>query len=183
MGGITEIQAGNSKKILMVIAERGFRDEELFAPQKEFVKNGFKVVVASTSVGEAIGKLGAKVRPDTELSKVNFLDYDAIVVVGGPGSSEYLWNNRILYRGLADMLAKGRIVSAICASPVVLAKAGIIKDKKATVFPGDEEITELKKAGAVYIDRDVVVDGRIITGNGPDAAPEFAQEIIKLLKN
>jgi protease I len=182
MGGITEIEARNSKKILMVIAEQRFRDEELIVPQKEFVRAGFKVAVASTSAGEAIGKLGAKVRPDTELSKVNFFNYDAIVVVGGPGSSEYLWNNKILHKGLADMLVQGKIVSAICASPVVLAKAGIIKGKKVTVFPGTEEIKELKKTGAIYINQNVVVDGKIVTGNGPDAALEFTKAILKLLK-
>jgi len=183
MAGIAgESSAKDGKKILMVIAEKGFRDEELLVPQKEFTKNGFKVIVASTSLGEATGKLGARVKPDTEVSKVNFLDYDAIVVVGGPGSSEYLWNNKILHKGIGDMQAKGKVISAICISPVVLAKAGVLKGKKATVFPDTEAIDELKKAGAIYISQSVVVDGKTVTGNGPDAALKFAQEIMKLLK-
>jgi len=174
--------AEGGKKILMVIAEKNFRDEELLVPQKEFIKNGFKVIVCSTSSGEAIGKLGAKVKPDIEISKVNFLDYDAIVVIGGPGSRQYLWNNKILLKGLSDAFAAGKVVSAICISPVVLARAGILKGKKATVFPDPEAENELKKAGAIYIQKPVVVDGKIITGNGPDAASEFAREIMKLVK-
>lgn len=171
-----------SKKILMVIAEKGFRDEELLIPQKEFIKNGFKVIVASTSSGEAIGKFGAKVKPDAEVSKVNFLDYDAIVVVGGPGSKDYLWNNKVLLKGLADAFVKEKVISAICISPVVLAKAGVLNGKKATIFPDSWGINELKKAGAIYVSQSVVVDGKIVTGDGPDAATKFAQEIMKLLK-
>lgn len=172
----------SGKKILMVIAQQGFRDEELLVPQREFTKNGFLVTVASTGPGEAVGKLGAKVKPDTEVSKVNFLDYDAIVVVGGPGSYEYLWDNKILHRGLADAQVKGKVVSAICISPVVLARAGVLKGIKATVFPDPDGIKELKKAGATYVARPVVVDGKIVTGDGPGAAEKFAQEIMKLLK-
>ena len=182
MAVIGEGEAKDGKKILMVIAQDGFRDEELIVPQKEFVKNRFKVTVASTSSGEAIGKLGARVKPDAEISKVKFLDYDAIVVVGGPGSRDYLWNNKILHKGLADAFAKGKVISAICISPVVLAKAGVLKGHKSTVFPDPESERELKKAGAIYIQKSVVVDGKIVTGNGPDAASKFAQEIMKLLK-
>ena len=174
--------AKDGKKILMVIAQEGFRDEELLVPQKEFTKNGFKVIIASTSSEEAIGKLGARVKPDIEISKVNFLDYDAIAVVGGPGSREYLWNNKILLKGLVDAFAKGKVVSAICISPVVLAKAGVLKGRKATVFPDAEAERELKKAGAIYTAKPVVVDGKIVTGDGPGAASKFAQEIMKLLK-
>ncbi|OIO00347.1 hypothetical protein COY52_03200 [Candidatus Desantisbacteria bacterium CG_4_10_14_0_8_um_filter_48_22] len=170
------------KKILMVIAEKGFRDEELLVPQKEFVKNGLNVIVASTSAGEAVGKISARVKPDAELSRVNFSDYDAIVVVGGPGSSEYLWDNKVLRKGLVEMQAKGKVVTAICISTVVLARAGVLKGKKATVFPDPEGISELKKAGAIYVNQHVITDGKIVTGDGPDAALEFARAVIKLLK-
>ena len=183
MAGIVgETSAAGGKKILMVIAEKGFRDEELLVPQKEFVKNGLNVIVASTSAGEAVGKISARVKPDAELSRVNFSDYDAIVVVGGPGSSEYLWDNKVLHKGLAEMQAKGKFVTAICISPVVLARAGVLKGKKATVFPDPEGISELKKAGAIYVNQQVVTDGKIVTGDGPDAALEFARAVIKLLR-
>ena len=85
-------------------------------------------------------------------------------------------------KGLSDAFRAEKIVSAICISPVVLARAGILKGKKATVFPDSEGIRELKKAGAIYIQKSVVVDGKVVTGDGPDAASRSAQEIIKLLK-
>jgi len=163
---------------LMVIAQERFRDEELAIPRGVFLNEGFSVVIGSESLEEAVGKLGAKVRPDVEISKVNFLDFDAVVVVGGPGSKVYLWNNNILHKGLSEVYSDGRVVGAICISPVVLAKAGILKGKGATVYPDGEAIAELKKSGANYQDKDVVVDGSVVTGRDPQAAEKFAREIV-----
>lgn len=174
-------KTGAEKKILMVIAQKGFRDEELAVPQRVFLSNKFRVVVASESLKEAAGKLGAKIQPDAEISKTDFTDFDAVVIVGGPGSRDYLWNNGILHKGLSDAFSKGRVVGAICISPAVLAKAGILKGKTATVFPDNEAIAELKKAGAYYQDKDVIVDGNVITGRDPQAAEKFAREIVSLL--
>ncbi len=174
--------SSEEKKILMVIAQKGFRDEELDVPRRVFAERGFSVAVAAETLDEAAGKLGAKVRPDAELSKTVFADFAAVVVVGGPGSKEYLWNNRILLMGLADASAHGRAVCAICISPVVLAGAGILKGRKATVFPDSEAIEKLRKGGAEYIDRDVIVDGNVVTGRDPQAAEKFAREIVSLLE-
>lgn len=176
------VSAAGNKKILMVIAENNFRDEEFLIPQKEFISNGFKVTVASTLLKEATGKLGAKVKPDIEISKVKFLEYDAIVIAGGPGSKQYLWSNKILLKGINEMFFAGKVVSAICASPVVFARAGILLGREATVFPGAEEEKELEKAGAIYIKEKVTVDGKIVTANGPEASKDFAAAIIKVLK-
>ena len=175
-------QTSNAKKILMVIAEKNFQDKEFATPKQEFELNGFNVVVASTSSEEAIGKFGAKVKPDIELLKVNFLDYDVLVVVGGPGSKEYLWNNKSLLSGVNEMFEAGKIVSAICASPVVLARSGILKGKKATVYPATEEKKEIESAGAFFTGQTVTVDGKIVTGNGPESSKDFAREIISILK-
>jgi len=176
------VTTSENKKILMVIAEKNFRDEEFLVPQKEFVSEGFNITVVSTSLREAIGKLGAKVKPDIEIRKVKFLEYDAIVISGGSGSKEYLWDNEILLDGIKKMFSAGKIVSAICASPVVLARSKILSGKKATVFPGAEEIKEIKEAGAIYTKENVTVDGNIITANGPESSKGFARAIIKELK-
>jgi protease I len=169
------------KKVLMVIAQEKFRDEELATPRKVFLNNGFSVVIGSESLEEAVGKLGARVKPDVEISKVNFLDFDAVVVVGGPGSRDYLWDNNILHKGLVDLCAEGRVVSAICISPVVLARAGVLKGKSATVFPDNEAIAELKKSGVDYKNQDVVVENNVVTGRDPQAAERFAREIVNIL--
>ncbi|RJP34563.1 MAG: hypothetical protein C4536_02525 [Actinobacteria bacterium] len=77
------------------------------------------------------------------------------------------------------MDAAGKMVAAICIAPVILAKAGILQGVEATVSPGMEG--ELTAGGAILVEQPVVVDGNIITGWGPDAAVEFAQEVNKAL--
>ncbi|GAG39121.1 unnamed protein product, partial [marine sediment metagenome] len=77
----------------------------------------------------------------------------------------------------------GKIVAAICISPVVLAQARLLKDRKATVWNGDGKQEEILTAqGAEYVDQDVVVDSRIVTANGPPAAKKFGKTIAEMLK-
>jgi protease I len=169
-------------KILIAIAEKGFRDEEFTEPYKILKNAGHAVTVASTSVGEAQGKLGLRVKPNVSIDRVDPSQYDAIVVVGGPGTPAYIWPNTALQKALRAVYDKGGIVAAICLAPVVLARAGLIKNKKCTVFPTTESLTEIKVAGGLLQDQPVVVDGRIVTGNGPDAATTFGEALLKLLK-
>jgi len=172
----------SNKKILMVIASEDYRDEELNLPKKKFEENGAKVTVASNKLGEARGMLGGKIKVDVLISSITSKDFDAIVVVGGIGSSKYLWKNKDLLKIVNDFFKEGKVIGAICLSPVVLARAGVLNGKKATVFKTPETIEELKNGKAEFVNKDVVVSDKIVTGNGPDAAQKFADEIIKLLK-
>lgn len=169
------------KKVLMMIAPSDFRDEELREPKAVLEREGFKVVVASTLAGKARGMFGMQVIPDTTVDKVNPEDFDAVVVVGGSGSQTHLWNNARVQEIVQVLHKRGRIVAAICVSPVVLAKAGLLKGRKATVFRTPTTINELKKGGALISDAPVVVDGKIITGKGPEAATEFGRKIAERL--
>jgi len=172
---------GMEKKALMIIAPRNFRDEEFREPKAILEKEGIKVVVASTEAGTAKGMFGTQVVPNTTVDKVDPAEFDAVVVVGGGGSQTYLWNNLQVQKIVQALHRKGGIVAAICISPAVLAKAGILKGRKATVFPSADAISELKKAGAIVSDAPVMVDGKIITGKGPEAAREFGQKIAQSL--
>ncbi len=169
------------KKVLVIIAPRNFRDEEFQEPKVILEREGFKVVVASTVAGTAEGMFGLKVTPDTTVDKINPKEFDAVAVVGGSGSPTYLWNNVQVQKLVQTLHQKGGLVSAICLSPVVLAKAGLLKGKKATVFRTADSVNELRKGGALISDAPVVVDGEIITGSGPEAAREFARKIVENL--
>lgn len=170
------------KKILMVVAPQNFRDEEFSGPKKIFEDAGASVVVASTTMSTATGMFGMKVKPDIVISQVDSTQYDAIVVVGGSGSKQYLWGDT----GLQDLISKanreGKVIGAICLSPVILARAGILEGKSATVFPSGDALDELKRGGAIYVDRDAVVSGNIVTGNGPEAAETFGNKIFEKIK-
>ena len=169
------------KKALMIIAPRDFRDEEYQEPKAILEREGVKVVVASTVAGTARGMFGTQVTPDTTIDEVNPTEFDAVVVVGGSGSQTHLWNNSKVHKIVQALHTKGGLVAAICISPVVLAKAGLLTGRKATVFRTATTLNELKKGGAVISDAPVVVDGKIITGRGPEAAREFGLKIAESL--
>jgi len=170
------------KKILMVIAQQDFRDEELFKPKAVFEGAGASVFVAAPRNETATGMLGGEVQPDFAISDVNASEFDAVVVVGGSGSPKYLWDDTQLRNLVRDAYEDGKVVAAICLSPVVLARAGILKGKPATVFPSSDAVAELKKGGAIYKDESVVIAGRIVTGRDPASVEAFANAIVSLLR-
>ncbi|MCX7703812.1 MAG: DJ-1/PfpI family protein [Planctomycetota bacterium] len=168
------------KKVLMVIASSNFRDEEYSIPRQIFERSGLKVTVASSKLDEAVGMLKKeKVKPDILLTKANFEDYDCVVFVGGVGAKEYFADASAL-KLAKQSYESGKVVAAICLAPVILANAGILKEKKATVWKDAAE--ELKKGGANYTGADVEVDGRLVTANGPQAAESFARKVVDVLK-
>ena len=166
------------KRIALIIADKGFRDEEFDIPFQIFKKHGAEVKTASSLPGMAVGKLGMTVTPDILYSDIKPGDYDALVFVGGPGAVQY-WNDSRAHKLAKDAYSAGKVVAAICAAPVTLANAGLLNGKRATCFPSDNE--HLKAGGATYTARDVEIDGKIVTGNGPQSAEAFALAIEKLL--
>lgn len=171
-----------SRRILMVIAPEQFRDEELIEPREAFLEAGWEVDLASTRTGTCTGMLGAREDVSKMLDDVEASGYDAAVVVGGMGSPEFLWNNTTLHSILNTVAARDKVVSAICLSGTVLANAGLLKGKKATVWPDDNAIRLLKEGGADYTEDACVQDGNIITANGPEAAKDFGKAIVERVK-
>jgi protease I len=122
--------------------------------------------------------LGAKVTPDLLLADAKSSDYQGVVVVGGMGSPEYLWNDSKLHEIVREQSKENKVVASICLSGAVLANAGVLKGKKATVWPMDESLKALSDGGAQYQEQPVVQDGKLITANGPEAAQKFGETII-----
>lgn len=166
------------KKVIMIIAQDGFRDEEIALPKEILERAGVVVKVASTTMNTAKGMQGAKINPDILVSGVNVRDFDALVFIGGIGASQY-WDDPNAHKLAQDALSAGRVVAAICIAPVTLAKAGLLNGKRATVWPSEAE--QLKAAGAKYTGRPVEKDGNIITASGPSSAFEFGQEILRAI--
>ncbi len=167
------------KSILMIIAQQDFRDEEYQEPRQIFEARRATVSVASSSLEVAKGALGAQVKPDLLLNEVAVGNYDAIVFVGGPGAQEY-WDNPVAHNIAQEAVAQGKVLAAICIAPATLAKAGVLKGMKATVF--SSEAKELKAGGADYTGASVERDGLIITADGPKVSAKFAEEIAKALE-
>lgn len=170
--------ASLNKKALFIIPSKDFRDEEVIQPKDILEANGIKVTVASSTLKECTGMLGMKIKPDTIIDKVDVSDYDMAVFIGGGGASEY-WNNRIAQKIAKDTVNSGKVLGAICIAPVILANAGVLKNKRATVWVSEQDLLEAK--GAIYTGNAVEVDGNIITADGPHAAKAFAAALVKAL--
>lgn len=172
------MQSVTGKRAVMIIASNNFRDEELLQPKDVLEKNGVTVTVASSSLKESKGMLGAKVKPDILFTDIKVTDYDAVVFVGGSGANEY-WDNPTAHKIVNDAHNAKKIVGAICIAPVTLAKAGLLKNKRATTY--SSTVNEIKAAGANYTGSDVEKDGNIITASGPAAAHKFGEALVKAL--
>lgn len=169
----------SGKKILMVVAPANFRDEELLQPKEIFEKTGARVVIASKNASTATGTLGAKINVDKDISEISVSDYDAIIFIGGPGSSQY-FNDSRAHIIAKESVARDKVLGAICIAPSILANAGVLKGKKATAF--SSESANLRAKGAEYTGAAVTQDGKIITANGPGAASEFGKKIAEAIR-
>jgi len=168
------------KKILMIVANDKFRDEELFEPKKIFEDHGAKVKLAGNSVGIAHGMRGGTAQVESTLAKETAEPYDAVIFVGGPGSTVY-YDNLEAHRIAKEADKNGKVLGAICMAPGTLAKAGLLRGKRATAFMAAGKL--LRENGANFTGRLVEVDGKLITGSGPEAAKEFANAVTDALKS
>jgi protease I len=165
------------KKVLMLIAPEGFQDFECAIPKTAFEKSGAKVIIASKGTGKKYGCMDGVMTAEIDYKEVKPEDYDVIVFVGGPGAPVY-FDDKIAQDIAKKAYSLGKIVAAICIAPVILARAGLLKGKSATVFPDGKAY--LAQAGAKLTGLDVTVDGNIVTANGPKAAKKFSEEIMKI---
>jgi len=168
-------------KVLIVIPPEKFRDEELLQPVQVFQEAGIKFDLASTHVGVVMGVLGkkAKVNRTFEDILLNGSDeYYAMMIVGGPGTMVHLWNNTHLHELARIFNTKGKVVAGIDNGPIVIAKAGLLKKKEATVVPGPT-IREMMIDDAIIVNKPIVYKDRIVTANGHEASVEFAKIIVQ----
>jgi len=172
-----------NKKIAMIIAFRDFRDEEYFIPKQILERAGVQIKTISTSLGQAIGKFGGDTDVDFILDKLQVGEYDAVLFVGGPGAAKHIDDSRF-HEVAQEVIRQNILLGAICIAPAILAKAGVLAGKRATVWADSMDksaVKILKEEGVRYQPDSVVIDGKIITANGPAVAKEFAEKIIELL--
>jgi protease I len=163
------------KTALVVIARQGYQDVELDGTLKALKAHGFKVQLGSTVAGPCTGKFGGTQQAEIALKDVDVSAYDRVAFIGGPGAL-VLAENADALRIAKEATKAGMVLGAICIAPVILAKAGVVRGKQATVWDSKgEQVAILEGAGAQYTGSDVTVDGMLVTGNGPHAAEEFGK--------
>jgi len=137
-----------------------------------------EVVVAGLGAGPVTASRGVVITPDVALDEALERDYDMIVLPGGGPGAEKLAADRRINRLLEQQLERGAGVGAICAAPAVLAKAGLLRGRRATSFPGALDGLD---HGAELAEEPVVEDGPLVTSRGPGTAMDFALALIERL--
>ena len=161
-------------KILVPLAN-GFEEIEAMTIMDVLRRAGLKVVTAGLSGMRIKGSSGVEVIADELLDDINPDEFSAIVLPGGyPGYLNLAASEKVL-EIIKKFNSQNKTVAAICGAPTVLAKAGILNNRNATVYPG------LEKELPNPTDKKVVVDNNIITSQGPATAMEFALKLVELL--
>jgi protease I len=172
-----------SKSAVFVIAFKDFRDPEFFIPQTILSNTGVKTFTASNKEGIAVGVEGGEVEIDFLLDNLKVKDFDAVIFVGGIGASVFM-NNSLAHKIVRDAVINRKILGAICVGPTILANAGVLKGVRATVWASSMDksaIRVLEENGACFEPKTVVIDGKIITANGPNSAEEFGNKLVQMM--
>lgn len=166
---------------VLIMATDGFEQSELTGPRDALNAAGIETVVASPEAGQIKGwnhtDWGDSVAVDMTLDQVDPADFDGLVLPGGQINPDKLRMDETavdLVRGFAQA---GKPVAAICHGPWLLAEAGLVRDRTVTSWPSIR--TDLRNAGAEVIDKEVVIDGNIITSRNPDDIPAFSNAVIE----
>jgi len=161
-------------KILVPLAE-GFEEIETMSIVDVLRRAGHDVTLAGIPGSIITGSRGVKVLADKMLKDINENEFDVLVLPGGYPGYVNLGKSQRISEIIRNFNEKEKTIAAICAAPSVLAKTGVLDNKKATIYLGMEKEIPWPRG-----DR-VVVDGNIITGQGPGAAIEFALKIVEVL--
>ncbi|MGE5301461.1 MAG: type 1 glutamine amidotransferase domain-containing protein [Acidobacteriota bacterium] len=165
-------------KALMISADN-FEDLELFSPYYRLKEEGISVDISSMKKGKIKGKHGYEIAVDKTLEEVDPEEYDILILPGGK-APEAIRKDRTAVGIAKFFFAEKKPVSAICHGPQTLISAGLMKGRHATCYKS--VAAEMKEAGAMYEDKEVVVDGNLVTSRQPSDLPAFMRETLKMLK-
>lgn len=175
-------QAGAAgKSAVVILPYKDFQDVEFKKPRAKLEDAGVALTVASSQTGTAKGQSGARVDVDMTYADVVVADYDLVVFIGGKGSRT-MSKHPEAQRIAREAMEQGKLVGAICYAPVVLARADVLDGRTATAADIWGSVPEMKKAGCSYKKSKVVVDGNLITANGPKAAGSFGTALVEALE-
>jgi protease I len=170
-------------KRVAILATDGFEQVELTDPKKNLESAGATVEVVSIKSGKIKGwdhtDWGNSVKVDLEVKDANPANYDSLVLPGGQMNPDSLRMDKDAIGFIKAFVKSGKPVAAICHGPWTLIEAGEVKGRKMTSWPSLH--TDLKNAGANWVDQEVVRDGNIITSRKPDDIPAFSRTLIEAM--
>jgi protease I len=168
-------------KKIAILATDGFEQSELFEPKKALEEAGATTHVVSIESGSIKGwnhtDWGDKINVDVKLSEAQPKDYDGLMLPGGVMNPDKLRANPDAVDFVAAFMKEGKPVAAICHGPWTLIETGMVKGKKMTSYSSIK--TDLKNAGADWVDEEVVADNGLVTSRKPDDIPAFNKKMIE----
>ena len=162
--------------MIYVLMVDGFEEIEAIEPIDIMRRAGLNVVTVGVKSDIVKGAHNITIKTDIVIDDVNTEDMELLMLPGGPGHTE-LDDDKKVHELIDYAYDNNLYIAAICASPSILGKKGLLNGKKATCFPGFEQFLE----GAKLVSGKVISDDKIITGKGAGVAGEFGFKIVELL--
>jgi protease I len=168
------------KKVAILVAN-GFEQVELTEPKKALEKSGAKTSIVSPESSKVKGwqltNWGDELPVDVPLEDAKADDFDALLLPGGVMNPDKLRRNEWALQFVRAFFESGKPIAAICHGPWTLIDAGVVKGRTLTSYPSIQ--TDLKNAGAKWVDKEVVVDNGLVTSRSPDDLPAFNEKIVE----
>ena len=172
------------EKRIAILATNGFEEVELSSPKEYLEQQGWKTEIISPENGtiKAWAKTdwGKDYKVDQIVTNVKASDYDALVIPGGVINPDKLRTNEASLHFIKDFFKEGKPVAAICHGPQILISANLVKGRKMTSYPSIK--IDLINAGAVWHDKEVIVDRGLVTSRNPDDLPAFNKKLVEQIK-
>jgi protease I len=168
----------------IILTANEFEDMELFFPYFRLLEEGVEVDIAAPQPGVISGEHGYSLRIEKTIDEVNSDQYDLLVVPGGfpngaPATVRKIKKAQEIAR---SFFTKGKPVAAICHGPWLLVSANLVRGRHLTSFWHDGVPEEIKGAGGIWEDKEVVVDGNLVTSRWPMDLPAFTRALVKLIR-
>lgn len=170
-----------SGKKIAILATNGFEQVELTEPKAALEKAGATALVVSPQPGSIQGmehdQFGEKVKVDVTLSSADASEFDALVLPGGVANPDKLRIDKDAVAFIRAIAKAGKPIAAICHGPWPLIEAGLVDGRKMTSWPSLQ--SDLRNAGAEWVDQEVVTDRGLVTSRKPDDIPAFNEKMIE----
>jgi len=168
-------------KKVAILVEDGFEQVELTSPKEALEEHGAQTYIISPKRGNVKGwehtKWGEEFPVDVAIEEANANDYDALLLPGGVMNPDKLRTNKKAVQFVRSFFDQGKPVAAICHGPWMLVEAGVVNGRKVTSYPSIQ--TDLKNAGANWVNQEVVVDRGLVTSRNPDDLPAFNRKLVE----
>lgn len=164
-------------KKIALLATDGYEDSELIKPYDALKDAGANVTVISDKSGYITGKMNTEVAVDTLVGEVTADEFDGLLIPGGVSNPDKMRTVPEAVTFVHDMFAQHKPVAAICHGPWLLVEADVVEGRTLTSWPSLK--TDLKNAGAYWVDQEVVTDEGLVTSRKPDDIPAFIAKMIE----